>query len=91
MTKTTSVRPSEGDVTRNDSQRWFLAQHSLAMLEQCCNYSKQCRNNVATLCFAKIASCNITFTPCKVILEIFACDSESCALLSRTQLKESER
>ena len=31
----------------------FLAQHSLAMLEQCCNHSKQCRNNVATLCYAK--------------------------------------
>ena len=28
-------------------------QHSVAMLEQCCNYSKQCRNNVATLCHAK--------------------------------------
>ena len=23
------------------------------MLEQCCTYSKQCRNNVATLCCAK--------------------------------------
>ena len=23
------------------------------MLEQCCNHSKQCRNNVATLCSAK--------------------------------------
>ena len=29
-----------GDVTRDDSQRQFLAQHSVAMLEQCCNYSK---------------------------------------------------
>ena len=36
------------DVARGDSQRRFLAQHSVAMLEQCCNYSKQCRNNVAT-------------------------------------------
>ena len=43
----------KGDVTRDDSQRRFLAQHSVAMLEQCCNYSKQCRNNVATLCCAK--------------------------------------
>ena len=27
------------------------------MLEQCCNYSKQCRNNVATLCCAKNRRC----------------------------------
>ena len=33
-----------GHVTRNDSQRRFLAQHSTAMLEHCCNYSKQCCN-----------------------------------------------
>ena len=32
----------KGDVTRDDLQRRFLAQHSVAMLEQCCN-------NVATL------------------------------------------
>ena len=38
-----------GDFTRHDSQRRFLAQHSVAMLEQCCNHSKQCLNNVATL------------------------------------------
>ena len=40
----------KGDVTRDDSQRRFLEQHSVATLEQCWNYSKQCRNNVATLC-----------------------------------------
>ena len=40
---------SKGDVTRDDSQRRFLAQHGAAMLEQCCNDSKQCRNNVATM------------------------------------------
>ena len=27
------------------------------MLEQCCNHSKQCRNNVATLCCAKNRLC----------------------------------
>ena len=27
------------------------------MLEQCCNHSKQCRNNVATLCRAKNRRC----------------------------------
>ena len=40
-------------VTRDDSQRRFLAQHSVAISEQCCVHSKQCLNNVATLCCAK--------------------------------------
>ena len=39
------------------SQRRFLAQHSVAMLEQFCDHSKQCRNNVATLCSAKNRRC----------------------------------
>ena len=39
--------PAKGDVTRENSQRRFLVQHSVAMLEQCCNYSEQCGNNVA--------------------------------------------
>ena len=52
--------------TRDDSQRRFLTQHSVVILEQCCNYSKQCRSNVATLCYAKseslrIITCNIAF------------------------------
>ena len=34
---------------RDDSQPPFLAQHRVAMLEQCCNHSKQCRNNVTTV------------------------------------------
>ena len=46
----------EGDVTRDDSQRRYLAQHRVQMLEQCCSLSKRCRNNVVTLCCA-----NITF------------------------------
>ena len=41
----------KGNVTlRNDD---LLAQHSFAILEQCCNHLKRCRNNVATLCGAK--------------------------------------
>ena len=48
---------TKGDVTRDDSQRRFLAQHGVEMLEQCCNYSKQCRNNVATPCCAKNRRC----------------------------------
>ena len=49
---------SKGDVTRDDLQRPFLAQHSIAMLEQCFNYSKQCRNNVdTTLCCDKNRRC----------------------------------
>ena len=39
----------KGDVRRDDSQRRFLVQHSIEMLEeQCCNNSKQCRHNVET-------------------------------------------
>ena len=50
-------REPKVDVTRDDSQRRFLAQHSVAMLEQCCNHSKQCRNNIATLCCAENGRC----------------------------------
>ena len=45
------------DVTRNDSQRRLLAQDNVAILEQCYNHSKQCRNNDATLCCAKNRRC----------------------------------
>ena len=48
---------TKGNVTRDDPQQRFLGQHSVAMLEQCCNHSKQCRNNVATLCCAKNRRC----------------------------------
>ena len=48
----------KGDVTRDYSQRRFLAQHSVAILEQCCNYSIQCRNNFAMLCALKIVVAN---------------------------------
>jgi len=56
---------TKGDVSRDDSQRRFSVQHSLAMLEQRCNHSKQYSHNVATLFCAKnrrfrIDSCNIT-------------------------------
>ena len=51
---------------RHDSQRRFWAQHSVAMSEQCCSHSKECRNNVVMLRCAKksslrIVPCNITF------------------------------
>ena len=48
-----SIAHLKGEVTRDDSQRRFLAQNSVTLLEQCCNHSKQCRNNDATLCCAK--------------------------------------
>ena len=44
-----SLKIHKGDVTRDDLQRRFLAQHSVAMLKQCCSYSKQCCNNVAAI------------------------------------------
>ena len=50
------------DVTRNDLQRRFLAEHSVAMLEQCCSYSKQCCNVVMRKKSSlRIVPCNITF------------------------------
>ena len=47
----------QDDVTRDDSQQRFLAQHNVAMLDQRCNYSKKCRNNVATFWGAKNHRC----------------------------------
>ena len=44
---------SREKIKNDDSQQRVLAQHSVAMLEQCCNHSKQCGNNVATLCCSK--------------------------------------
>ena len=42
----------------DDSQRLFLAQHRVPMLEQCCNHLRQCRNYVATLYCGKIVVAN---------------------------------
>ena len=53
VTLKTALKPFKGHVTRYDFQRRFLEQHSVAMFEQCCSYSKQCRKSVATLCCAK--------------------------------------
>ena len=39
----------KGDVTRDDPQRRFSAQHIVAMLEQCWNNVGTIRNNVATM------------------------------------------
>ena len=39
---------SREKIKNDDSQQRFLAQHSVAMLEQCCNYSK----NVGERCVA---------------------------------------
>ena len=43
--------------TRDDSQRQFLVQNSVAILGRCCSNSKQCRNNVATLCWSENRRC----------------------------------
>ena len=56
QTKRKSYR-SKGDVTWDDLQRRFLAQHRVQMLEQYCSHSKQCNNNVVTLCCAKNHRC----------------------------------
>ena len=47
----------KGDVTQGDSQRQSLPQHSVETLDQCCNYAKQCHNNVATLYCTKNRPC----------------------------------
>ena len=43
------IKATIDNVTRDDLQKRFLAQHSIAKLEQCHNYLKQCHNNVAML------------------------------------------
>ena len=49
ITVTTALDLPILKVTRDDSQRRFLVQHSIEMREeQCCNNSKQCRHNVET-------------------------------------------
>ena len=66
-----------GDVTRDDSQQRFLAQHSItALLRHCFKWLQHC-SNIATLCCAenrslRTVSCNITLkrtgsAPCKGI------------------------
>ena len=57
LTAQSVINPRNGDVTRDDFQRRFLAQHRVQMLEQCCSLSKRCRNNVVTLCYAKNRRC----------------------------------
>ena len=52
---------SKGDVTRDDSRRRFLVQHNAAMLEKCCNHSKQCRNNVEMMCCVKHRRCKSSY------------------------------
>ena len=51
------VAVPQGDVTRDDLHRRFSAQHSVVMLEQCCNDSRQCCNNAVILCCVKNCRC----------------------------------
>ena len=48
----------------------ILAQHSVAMLEQRCCHSKQCRNNVANLCCAKNRRCEASRVTSPLIMPI---------------------
>ena len=57
LRRTLFFRDLKGDVTRDNSHRRFLAQHSVAMVEQCCKHLKQCRNNVVMLRCAKNRRC----------------------------------
>ena len=47
----------EGDVTRDDLQRRFLAQHRVAALLQHCFERLQHCSNIASLCSAKNRRC----------------------------------
>ena len=86
ITLTGPAQPNPAQLLRralqgSAAQRWcytgrFLGQQSAAMLEQCCNHSKQCRNNVTTLCCAKSRCCesprvtspwNVQYLPSYVI------------------------
>ena len=78
----------QGDVTRDESQRKIWAQHIFAMLEQCCNYSKQCRNNVATLCCPKTRRCEssrVTSAKRKLCSQRFAVFVVYCIFSELTQ------
>ena len=48
---------TKGDVTRDDSQRRFLAQHSVATLLRHCFEWLQLCSSIATLCCAKNRRC----------------------------------
>ena len=49
---------TKGDVTRGDSQRRFLAQHSIAaLLQHCFEWLQHC-SNIARLCCAKNGLCD---------------------------------
>ena len=43
-------RNAKVDVTRDDLQVRFSAQHSVTMLKQSCSHSEQCRNVAVMLC-----------------------------------------
>ena len=51
------LSPKGGVYTRDDTKRRFLAQQRVQMLKQYCSHSKQCNNNVVTLCCAKNRLC----------------------------------
>ena len=56
-TKRTTLRKSKGDVTRDDSQRRFSAQHSVAtLLRHCFEWLQHC-SSIATMSCAKNRCC----------------------------------
>ena len=54
---------AKGDISRDDSQRRFLAQHSVAtLLRHCFEWSQHC-SNIAALCCAKNRRCESSRAP----------------------------
>ena len=51
---------SKGDVTRDDSQRRFLARHSVAtLLRHCFEWLQHC-SNIVTQCYAENRRCELS-------------------------------
>ena len=86
------VNTSYGDVTRDNSERRSLVQHSLAMLEQCCHHFKQCRSNVSTLHFAKNRRCEsqrVTSPLCFDLHSRYSISGILVSLLGATRIRDS--
>ena len=56
------------------------------MLEQCCNLSKRCRNNVATLCCAKRRRCKSSLVTSPLALHDFIFCLSKLYILSTASL-----
>ena len=76
------------DVTRDNLQRRFVTQPFVAILEQYCRHSNQCRSNVAKLCWAKTRR----YESSRVTSSLYHHASRSClCLLDRGEVTPETR